>query len=117
MIRHRALLILLAVLLLASSLSLVTSQHVARDLFVDLESAQREARQLEADGNRLRIDLSRASQPAMVEAAAHRLGMTPTTPPRTVLVPGILPAQPGAMGAAAPPAPPPVAMATLGAGR
>jgi len=81
--------VLLAALLLGSALSLVTAQHRARGLFVDLEGAQREAHQLEADGARLRIELGRAAQPAVVESAARRLGMGPATPPRTVLVPGV----------------------------
>ena len=63
----------LAALLMASALSLVTSQHRARELFADLEAAQLLTRQSEAEGNRLRIELGRASQPAAIEAAARQL--------------------------------------------
>jgi cell division protein FtsL len=86
---------LLAALLMASALSLVTSQHRARELFADLEAAQQLARQSEAEGNRLRIELGRASQPAAIEAQAHALGMRPIDPEHTVLLPpAARPAQP-----------------------
>jgi cell division protein FtsL len=78
---------LLAALLMASALSLVTSQHRARELFADLEAAQQLARQSEAEGNRLRIELGRASQPAVIEAAARQLGMQPIDPEHTTLLP------------------------------
>jgi len=77
---------LLAALLMASALSLVTSQHRARELFADLEAAQQLARQSEAEGNRLRIELGRASQPAVIEAAARQLGMRPIDPEHTALL-------------------------------
>jgi len=78
---------LLAASLMASALSLVTSQHRARELFADLEAAQQLARQSEAEGNRLRIELGRASQPAVIEAAARQLGMRPIDPEHTTLLP------------------------------
>jgi cell division protein FtsL len=65
----------------------VTSRHRARGLFADLEAAQQLARQSEAEGNRLRIDLGRAAQPAAIEAAARRLGMRPIDPEHTTLLP------------------------------
>jgi len=70
----------LAAALMISALSLVTSQHRARELFADLEAEQQLARQSEAEGNRLRIELGRASQPAAIEAQAHALGMRPIDP-------------------------------------
>ena len=86
---------LLAAALMACALSLVTSQHRARELFADLEAAQQIARQSEAEGNRLRIELGRASQPAAVEATARQLGMRPIDPDHTVLLPPpARPAQP-----------------------
>jgi cell division protein FtsL len=78
---------LLAAFLMVSALSLVTSQHRARELFADLEAAQQLARQSEAEGNRLRIELGRASQPAVIEAAARQLGMRPIDPEHTALLP------------------------------
>ena len=77
----------LAAALLFSALSLVTSQHRARELFGDLEVAQQLGRQGEAEGSRLRIELGRASQPAIIEAAARRLGMRPIDPEHTALLP------------------------------
>ena len=65
----------------------MTSQHRARELFADLEAAQQLARQSEAEGNRLRIELGRASQPAVIEAAARQLGMRPIDPEHTTLLP------------------------------
>jgi cell division protein FtsL len=79
--------VVMAALLMASALSLVSSQHRARELFADLEAAQQLARQSEADGNRLRIDLGRASQPAAIETAARQLGMRPIDPEHTALLP------------------------------
>jgi cell division protein FtsL len=77
----------LATALMVSALSLVTSQHRARELFADLEAAQQLGRQSEAESNRLRVELGRASQPAAVEAAAHQLGMRPIDPDHTALLP------------------------------
>jgi cell division protein FtsL len=83
----KLLIALVGLLLLASSLSLVTAQHRARSLFVDLERAQQQARQLDADGDRLRIDLGRASQPAAIESAARDLGLKPVDAGRVVFLP------------------------------
>jgi cell division protein FtsL len=77
----------LAALLMVSALSLVTSQHRARELFADLEAGQQLTRQNEAEGNRLRIELGRVSQPAAIEAAARGLGMRPIDPEHMVLLP------------------------------
>lgn len=84
---QRLALTLLVVALLASSLLLVAAQHRARGLFVDLERAQQQAHQLEADGNRMRIELGRLSQPAAVEAAARTLGLEAIGAARTVYLP------------------------------
>jgi cell division protein FtsL len=83
----RLIVAVLAAFLMASAMSLVTSRHRARGLFADLEAAQQLARQSEAEGNRLRIDLGRAAQPAAIEAAARRLGMRPIDPEHTTLLP------------------------------
>lgn len=85
----RALLLLVAGLLVASSFSLVTAQHRARSLFVDSERAQQQARQLEAEGDRLRVELGRASQPAAIETAARELGLKPVEAGRVVFLPAV----------------------------
>lgn len=82
-----ATLIALGALLVASALSLVTAQHRARSLFIELERAHQQSAQLEADGNRLRIELGRNSQPAAVETAARRLGLKPVDGAHTVYLP------------------------------
>jgi cell division protein FtsL len=76
-----------ALLLVLSSLSLVTAQHRARGLFVDLGRMQNQARDLEAEGNRLRIELGKASQPGAVAAAARAHGLRPTESRQTVFLP------------------------------
>ncbi len=78
-------------LLVAASLSLVTAQHRARGLFVDLGRLQAQARELEAEGNRLRIELGKASQPAAVTAAARNLGLRPAETRQTIYLPGPAP--------------------------
>lgn len=83
----RALIGLLAVLLTVSALSLVTAQHRARSLFVDLERAQQQARTLDAEGDRLRVELGRASQPAAVASAARQLGLKPVDAAQVVFLP------------------------------
>jgi cell division protein FtsL len=91
----RALFALVAAGLVASALSLVTAQHRARSLFVDLERAQQEAKRLDVEADRLRIDLGRISQPAMVESAARQLGMQPIDGKRVAVLPSVLPGPDG----------------------
>ena len=100
----RALLALVVVLLVAASFSLVTAQHRARSLFVDLERAQQQARQLDAEGDRLRIELGRASQPAAIESAARELGLKPVDGGRVVFLPAAVAAAPAPAAATAEPA-------------
>ncbi len=76
---RRLLLVVAVMLLFASALALVTAQHRARSLFIDVERAQLQARQLEVDHDRLKIEQARLSQPALVERAAQRLGIRPST--------------------------------------
>lgn len=83
---RRGLVLLLGIALFASALALVTAQHRSRSLFVDVERAQQQARQLDIDFDRLKIELARLSQPAYVEAEARRLGMKPVDGTRTVFL-------------------------------
>lgn len=85
--RARLLLSALVLVLVACAMALVTSQQRARNAFVDLERAQSRERELVAEGDRLRIDLGRLSQPAAIEAAARQQGLRPLDPARTVLLP------------------------------
>ena len=88
-----AMVLLLALLLVLACLALVTSQHRARGLFVELGRLQVQARDLEAEGNRLRIELGKAAQPAAVAAAARGLGLRPTESRQTAFLPEVGPAE------------------------
>jgi len=81
-----------AALLLLSALSLVTAQHRARGLFVELDRTAKHTRDLEVEGNRLRIELGKASQPAAIAVAARALGLRPTEARQIVFLPGPAPA-------------------------
>lgn len=81
---RRGFVIVVACLLFASALGLVTAQHRTRALFIDVERAQQEARQLDVDYERLKIELARLAQPAAVERAAQRLGFKAADAAHTV---------------------------------
>jgi len=85
MIRHLLLAAAVA-LLFASALALVSAQHRARSLFVDVERAQLQARNLEVDHDRSTIELARLSQPVLIERAAQRLGYQALDASRTVFL-------------------------------
>ncbi len=84
---ERLLLVVLTLALVGCAMALVTAQQRARNAFVDLERAQTRERELVADGDRLRIDLGRLSQPAAIESAAREQGLRPLDPTRAVLLP------------------------------
>lgn len=76
--------LILMALLVASALLLVTSQYRSRHLFIELERAQAQARQLEIEWAQLQLDQSSLSTHARVESHASRLlGMVAVTPERT----------------------------------
>ena len=83
----RLVVVLLGVVLVASAFGLVTVQYRWRALFVDLGRAQQRTVELEAEGNRLRVEQARFAQPAAVEAAARRLGLKPIDAKETVYLP------------------------------
>lgn len=71
-------------LIVASGLSLVTSQYRARQLFIDLDSAKAVARKLDIEWRTLQLDQTNYSKHSLIEAAARRdLHMQPATPSRT----------------------------------
>ncbi len=79
-------LLLLAAVLL-SSISLVHVSYDARRLFTQLDKAQREARQLEIDFDRLNAEKQSQATPSRVEAVARKeLGMRTATPAVTQYV-------------------------------
>lgn len=82
----RGMVLLLGLLLFASALSLVTAQHRSRSLFIDLERAQLDAKRLDVEHERLRIEQARLSQPSYVEAEARKLGLKAIDVGRTVFL-------------------------------
>jgi cell division protein FtsL len=63
--------LLLLALLVACALSLVTSRHQARKLFVDLERSVAEARNYETEYGQLQLEQSTWAMPARVEKIAR----------------------------------------------
>jgi len=79
-------LVLLAVLV-ACALSLVTSRHQARRLFVALERAQAEARAYDIEHGQLQLEQSTWGMPARVaKIAREQLKMQLSTAARTEIV-------------------------------
>jgi cell division protein FtsL len=70
-----ALLLGLIAALVVCSLALITAQQRTRDLFVVLDREQQATQRLEAEGDRLRVELGRVAQSASVESAARALGL------------------------------------------
>ncbi len=64
--------LLLLALLTACALGLVTSQHQARTLFVDLEEEQERARSLEIEYGQLQLEASTWAMHTRVERIATR---------------------------------------------
>jgi cell division protein FtsL len=76
--------LVLTALLVACALSLVNAQYQARHLFIELETLQQQARQLDIDYAQLQLDQSTLGKNARIEQIARtELNMTPLTPART----------------------------------
>lgn len=76
--------ILLLLALLACALTLVRTQHQARHLFIELERAQSEARQLEIAWSQLQLDQSNLGKHERIQASAIKdLTMLPVSADRT----------------------------------
>ncbi|HEU4376685.1 MAG TPA: cell division protein FtsL [Telluria sp.] len=74
----------LAAMLVTCALMLVKSQYNARHLFIELESMQQHARQLDIDWAQLQLDQSTLGKNARIEQIARTdLNMAPLTPART----------------------------------
>ena len=84
-------LLLLAVLVLCA-VSLVTSRHQSRRIFVELERAQAEARGYETEFGQLQLEQSTWAMPVRVEKIAREnLKMQIPGPRRIEVVPGEAP--------------------------
>ena len=96
---------LFLVLLVACALAVVTSQHQARKLFIDLEAEQAAAKRLEEEFTQLQLEQGTWATNKRIEAVASRqLGMRLPDPTTTVVVtleaPGRAPSGDGITGAA-----------------
>lgn len=81
---------LLAALILCA-LSLVSAQHQARTLFVALERAQAEEKQLDIDWSRLQYQQSALGKSARIaDTARVQLKMAPVNPGKTQYLSGIV---------------------------
>ncbi|WP_020204716.1 MULTISPECIES: cell division protein FtsL [Cupriavidus] len=77
--------------LIFCALSLVSAQHQARTLFVALERAQAEEKQLDIDWSRLQYQQSALGKSARIaDAARTQLKMTPVIPGRTQYLAGVV---------------------------
>jgi len=86
MTRPDAVLLALAV---ACALGVVTSQHKARKLFVELQTEQELAKRLDEERGQLQLEASTWGMHGRVESlAATRLGMRVPPPSRVQVVPG-----------------------------
>lgn len=84
-------LILLAILI-GCALALVTSQHQARKLYVELQKEQELAKQLDVEWGQLQLEQSTWATHARVEKIATRaLGMRVPPPARIQVVPPAAP--------------------------
>ena len=83
----RLALVLLAALI-ACALALVTSQHQARKLYVELQKEQERAKQFEIEWDQLQLEQSTWATPARVEKlATQALGMRVPPSSRIQVVP------------------------------
>jgi cell division protein FtsL len=77
--------VMLAAVLVLCALGLVTSQHHARKLFIDLERAQAHAAAHEVRWNQLQVEQTELAKPALIDARARReLGMQAVQGERTL---------------------------------
>lgn len=66
----------LALVLLACALAVVTARHEARTRFIELQAAQREARELDIEWGRLLLEQSTWAMHSRIEVVArHQLHM------------------------------------------
>jgi cell division protein FtsL len=83
--------VVLLLLLIACALSLVTSRHQARKLFVELEREVARARGYETEFGQLQLEQSTWGMPARIEKIAReqlRMQLPPGSRVEVVVVPG-----------------------------
>jgi cell division protein FtsL len=62
---------ILAIAVVVCSIGLVTSQHRARTMFVELERVQRQARQLDVQWEQLQLEQSGLAKPSRIDTKAR----------------------------------------------
>jgi cell division protein FtsL len=101
----------LIAILMTCALLLVTSQHRARKMFIELERSQSMARKHEVEWNQLQLEQTQLAKHSRIDAVARRdLKMQPVTPERTLYV-NAPSGAPSASGGGSPSVPPPAAAA------
>lgn len=89
--------LLLLIFAIASAMSVVTSQHKARKLFVDLQQEEKLAKQMEVEWDQLQLEQSTWAMHARIEKiAASHLQMHVPNPAKIQTVPLAAPSH-GAM--------------------
>jgi cell division protein FtsL len=79
--------LMLLALLIGCALSVITSQHQARKLFIELEGEQAAAKKLEEERTQLQLEQSTWATHKRIESvAAKTLGMKLPDPATTVIV-------------------------------
>lgn len=79
--------IALALVLMVCALAVVTAQHRARMLFMDIESLKKEARDLEVEWGKLQLEQGTLASHARVESLARQeLGLVSPPLDRIVLI-------------------------------
>lgn len=79
--------ILLSAILVLCALALVTAQHRARQLFIDLDSAKARTLQLETRWNELQVEQRQFSRNALIDGKARaELAMRAVAPQRTLML-------------------------------
>ena len=77
--------VVLAVLLVIASLLLVTSQHRARRLNIELERAQGQMRELDVRYAQLQLEITKLAKASLVDSRVRKeLKMISLTPERTL---------------------------------
>jgi cell division protein FtsL len=79
--------VMLLILLIGCAISVITSQHQARKLFIELEGEQAAAKKLEEERTQLQLEQSTWATHKRIESVASKsLGMKLPDPATTVIV-------------------------------
>jgi cell division protein FtsL len=79
--------VVLLIAMIGCALSVVTSQHKARKLFMELQTAQEGERKLDQEWRELQIESQTLGRGKLIEQkAARELGMLQPDPKKTVIV-------------------------------